>query len=163
MGLEGTYGVLTVGIIVVVSTLIIHISSLVILVESVRNLQIIILREIHHRLQSGRIILIVFIVVAAIADTGEIAATTYQLHLVRELVGKSLLHIEGLATIDVEDVGFCIERTGELNLIRCGALDAGLRIPFSGIEAEASTMAPLLVEVVVAGIEIGSPRFAVFT
>ena len=57
------------------------------------------------------------IVVAAIADTGEIAATTYQLHLVRELVGKSLLHIEGLATIDVEDVGFCIERTSKLNLI----------------------------------------------
>ena len=48
MGIEGTDGVLTVGIIVVVSTLIIHISSLVILVETVRNLQIIILRKIHH-------------------------------------------------------------------------------------------------------------------
>ena len=103
------------------------------------------------------------IIVAALADTIEITATTYQLHLVRELVGKTLLHIEGLSTIDMEDVGFCIERTGELNLIRCGALDAGLRIPFSGIEAEASTVAPLLVEVVVAGIDIGSPRFAVFT
>ena len=64
------------------------------------------------------------IIVAALADTIEIAATTYQLHLVRELVGKSLLHIEGLATIDMEDVGFGIERTGELHLIRCGALDA---------------------------------------
>ena len=117
MGIEGTDDVLTIGIIVIVSALIIHISSLVILVEAVRNLQIIILREIHHGLQSGRIILIVVIVVAAIADTGEIAATTYQLHLVRELVGKSLLHIEGLATINMEDVGFCIERTGELHLI----------------------------------------------
>ena len=96
------------------------------------------------------------IVVAAIADTGEIAATTYQLHLVRELVGKSLFHIEGLATINMEDVGFCIERTGELHLIRCSALDAGLRIPFSGIEAKASAVAPLLVEVVVAGIDIGA-------
>ena len=63
----------------------------------------------------------------------------------------------------MEDVGFCIERTGELNLIRCGALDAGLRIPFPGIEAEASAVTPLLVEVVVAGVDIGSPRFAVFT
>ena len=117
MGIEGTDGILTIGIIVIVSALIIHKSGLVILVESVRNLQIIILREIHHGFQSGRIILIVVIVVAAIADTGEIAATTYQLHLVRELVGKSLLHIEGLSTIDMEDGGFCIERTGELHLI----------------------------------------------
>ena len=117
MGIEGTDGVLTIGIIVVVSALIVHESGLVILVESVRNLQIIILREIHHGLQSGRIILIVVVVVAAIADTIEIAATTYQLHLIRKLVGKTLLHVEGLATIDMENVGFCIERTGELHLI----------------------------------------------
>ena len=57
------------------------------------------------------------IIVAALADTIEITATTYQLHLVRELVGKTLLHIEGLSTIDMEDVGFSIERTGKLNLI----------------------------------------------
>ena len=103
------------------------------------------------------------IIVAALADTIEITATTYQFYLFREFVGKSFLHIEGLATIDMEDVGFGIERTGELHLIRCGALDAGLRIPFSGIEAEASAVAPLLVEVVVAGVDIGSPRLAVFT
>ena len=117
MGIEGTDGVLTVGIIVVVSTLIIHISSLVILVEAVRNLQIIILREIHHRLQSGRIIHVMIIIIVALADTIEITATTYQFYLIRELVGKSLLHIECLSTIDMEDVGFCIERTGELHLI----------------------------------------------
>ena len=93
MGIEGTDGVLTIGIIVIVSALIIHISSLVILVKAVRNLQIIILRKIHHGLQSGRIIHVMIIIVAAIADTGKIAATTYQLHLVRELVGKSLFHI----------------------------------------------------------------------
>ena len=57
------------------------------------------------------------IIVAALADTIEITATTYQFYLIRELVGKTLLHIEGLSTIDMEDVGFCIERTGELNLI----------------------------------------------
>ena len=126
MGIEGTDGVLTIGIIVIVSALIVHESGLVILVESVRNLQIIILRKIHHGLQSGRIIHVMIIIVAALADTIEIATTTYQLHLVRELVGKSLLHIEGLATINMEDVGFCIERTGKLNLIRCGAVNVFL-------------------------------------
>ena len=57
------------------------------------------------------------IIVAALADTIEITATTYQFYLIRELVGKSLFHIESLATINMEDVGFCIERTGKLNLI----------------------------------------------
>ena len=75
MGIEGTDGVLTVGIIVVVSTLIIHISSLVILVEAVRNLQIIILRKIHHGLQSGRIIHVMIIIVAALAPPRPISFT----------------------------------------------------------------------------------------
>ena len=124
MGIESTDGVLTIGIIVIVSALIVHISSLIILVEAVRNLQIIILRKIHHGFQSGRIIHVMIIIVTALADTIEITATANQFYLIRELIGKSLLHIEGLATIDMEDVGFCIERTGELHLIRCSALDA---------------------------------------
>ena len=71
------------------------------------------------------------IIVAALADTIEITATTYQFYLIRELVGKTLLHIEGLSTINMEDVGFCIERTG--NLLWKGVKEAVDKEGFIGI------------------------------
>ena len=98
------------------------------------------------------------VVVAAIADTSEISTTANELHLIRKLIGESLLHIEGFATIDMQNIRFGIERTGKLYLVGCGTLNAGLRIPFASIKAERTAMAPLLIKVVVASVDVGSPR-----
>ena len=61
---------------------------------------------------------------------------TYQFYLIRELVGKTLLHIEGLSTRDMEDVGSVsythlinqqaeVLKTGAQNLGQMGSMDMG--------------------------------------